>query len=86
MIQVYSHLQDELAVWDLELHSFGPDEFESNIQNPIVLVTVLETANKYILYKDPGARKITGITLDNIHLSGWNDLPASQAQLHELGV
>ncbi|MBC7217000.1 MAG: hypothetical protein H5U36_02260 [Candidatus Caldatribacterium sp.] len=72
--------------WSLELKSFGPDRSEENIQDPIVPPEVLNTANKYTLYKDPSTHKVTTLKFENIKLCSWKDLPATREQLDVLGV
>lgn len=70
------------APWNLELLSFGPDYRESNIQGKIVQ----EFDTPYTIYKDPSASLITTVNFQGISLCGWQDLPATRAQLDELGV
>lgn len=71
-----------LAEWDLELHSYGPDDSEANVQDSIVP----EFETPYIIYRDPSASTITTVQFDGIELGNWSDLPATDAQLDALGV
>jgi len=70
------------AKWDLELHSYGPDETAANVQDRIVP----EFEMAYLIYKDPSASTISTVRFDSIELGNWSDLPATAAQLDTLGV
>jgi len=65
-----------LTGWDLRLLSYGPTEKGAS----------LSMENVYDYSVDPTIHVVTEVDFSNIALGTWSDLPATRAQLTQLGV
>ena len=73
--------------WDLTIQSYGPDKSASNIQD---VVTSEIDGKDRVIYYDPSQPLITEAAFSGLDLTAqtslWKNLPATKAQLAQLGV